>query len=459
MDISASMGVVEDPSDPEELAISDSDSSINRSSVETDPDNGLEITCDLLEKFNQGIGPWLFEVLTCAFRHGEEQVASVHGYLIKKEEIKVRDNKKKSFRKAMKDEDHMLNVMFELPRIFHPRGPVNPEFLDFLGQCFTANDMRAFSNTKDAAEHPSNRAWILLIRNVEVEAEYRQLGIGSNMIRKTIQRVMEQCIVAHRPLLVVVQPKRIDEFSDEEWAEISELVYNNRVNDVFWECMGFCRLGSSYSGFTAPWWFWGSACSLPPKKRITIPDNLENRNTRTATPPPRAHSPRDYSQSNPYKWFPVVEGRRVRSLIGPQAPQEDNSAPEKDAADNVRWFDNPDDPSINREDAQLTRNLMRTLDALGKEYRVRPLKEPVQAPVITSPSRQSNCPFKAPAGAKAPQMLNLFRPLYPKPPAPSYITPRHAAAVPEQSTTAVAGQSVPNQVSLPQPGSCFLLTT
>ncbi|KAJ4418454.1 hypothetical protein N0V82_005533 [Gnomoniopsis sp. IMI 355080] len=464
MDISASMGLVENPSDPEELAASDSDSGVSNSSVETDFDTGLDITCDLIEKFNQGIGPWLFEVLTRATRHGEEEVASVHSYLIKREEIQVRNNKKKSLRKALKDEDRILNVMFELPKLFHPHGPVNPEYLQPLGSYFRADDIRTFGNTRDATEHPANRAWILLIRDIVVDVQYRRLGIGGNMIRRTIKDVLRNCVVAGRPLLVAVQPKRIDEFSLEEWAEISELVYKNRVNDVFWRNIGFKAIGGPFSGFAGPWYFWGSAFGLPPKKKVIVPDDLETRNTRTATPPPRPRLARDINRPDPHDWFPVVQGKKVRSLLGPeslgpsrllQAPPKDDSAPgpevqslnrliqglpsflkapakddsalSNDVAYKVGWFDNPDDPSLTPAEAKFIRDSMRTLDALGKKYQVKPLGEPVQAPAAQFPSRQPKCPFKAPSGAKAPKMLDVSQTLPPLPPSPT--TSQQAAAL------------------------------
>ncbi|KAJ4389282.1 hypothetical protein N0V93_006747 [Gnomoniopsis smithogilvyi] len=406
MDISASIGMVEDLSDPEELAIPNPDSSDNRSSVESDPDNGLDITIDLIEKFDQGIGPWLLEVLTYAIRDGEQEVASVYSYLIKRENIQTRDNKRKSFRKALKDEDPMLNVMFRLPKIFHPHGPVNPDYLQPLGHCFSAHEIRSFSNTNDATEHPANRAWILLIRDLVVDGAYRRLGIGGNMIRKTIQEALKQCAVAGRPLLVAVQPKRIDEFTDEEWADMDKMIYDYRVNDVFWENIGFKWLGSRFSGFTAPWYFWGLAFDLPPKKRITIPNDIESRNSRTETPPPRAHPPRDYNRPNPHDWFPTVQGERVVSLIKQQTPlrplrqdrPKDMNASDYDAASSVWWFDNPDDPLISPEESQRIRGAMQLMDNINMNYRVRPNKEPVQVQAAQSPTSQPKCPFKAPSG-------------------------------------------------------------
>lgn len=398
-----------------------SDGGVDLSSVDSDPNNGLAVDCAIVEKFDQGVGPWLFEVLTCALRHDEEEVASVHAYFIKKEEIQVFENKKKSLRQAMKDEARMLNVMFELPKIFHPHGHVRPNFLLPLSQCFTDDDMRAFNDGGSAAEHPSNRAWILLLRDLVVDEKYRRLGIAGNMIRKTLRTVLDQCVRAARPLLVAVQPKRIDEFKDKEWSHFSEFVYQCRVNEVFWENIGFKRYKHSFGGFTAPWHFWVTALRLPPKKRILIPDDLENRNTRTATPPLRPRTPRTSTRATatPRGCFPVIDetepGPAMRSSDSalptlPPAPPTNDSAPGNATAANTgRRFDNHDDPLMAPENAQHIRDLMRTMDAVGKKYRVRPLKDPVQTPVAECMSRQPNCPFKAPSAAIAPQPTWLAR--------------------------------------------------
>lgn len=455
MDISDQVGDVKDLSDPEDVVASESDGNFSVSSVDGDPHNGLDIACDLIQKFDQGIGPWLFEVLTCAFRHGEEETGSVHAYLIKREQIQARDNKKKSVRKALKHEDLMLTVMFELPKLFLPQGPVNPQFLEGLSHAFPAHDMRAFNETNDAAEHPANRAWILLIRDLHVETEYRRLGIAGNMIRKTIRTVLEACAQAGRPLLVAVQPKRTDEFSDEEWSQFREMVYHCRVNQRFWEKIGFKRLNGSMSGFTAPWYFWGTALSLPPKTTITIPNDIATRITRSSTPPPRARDPRTSKRRTPYDYFPEVHGQSVRSFLTPTnrtwstlppAPLKNDHAPGHDdaAADDIQGFDDPEDPSLPLEDAYLIKSMMVEMDKLGEKYRVRPLKEPVQAPVAESTSRQQNCPFKTP-----------LRAIAPKPPAP---TTFQAATASEPSQLPAARPSDRNQFSAPQPSSRFLVT-
>lgn len=442
------------------MDISDSGGSCSNSSVDSDPNDCLDINCNMTEKFDQGIGPWLFDVLTSAIRHEEEEVATVHAYLIKREEIQVHDNKKKSLRQAMKDEDSMLNAMFALPKIFHPHGHVNPDFLLPLGQCFIANDMQVFHEKDDATEHPANRAWILLIRDLLVTAEYRRLGIGGNMIRKTLQTVLHHCIAAGRPLLVVVQPKRIDEDKDEQWPQVNELAYHRRVNQVFWEDIGFKRYKNSFSGFTAPWYFWGTELSLPSKKRIAIPDNVAVRNTRTATPPLRPRTPPDRTRPTPFDSFPVFEDTESGPALRPSrafstcpsAPPMGDSAPGNNAAGTDWWFDNPDDPSITPEYAQTIRKLMRTMDTVGKKYQLKPIKEPVQTSAAPPMARQSKCPFKAPSGAVAPTPF----PLPPKP--PSAISSFQKAAAPGQFLPPAAQQGALDQSSsVGQPGSHYMV--
>lgn len=463
MDISGSTAVIKDPSDPEHLSVSESDSSIERSSVDTDPESGLEITCDLIDNFNQRSGAWLFEVLTCASNDIEEEVASVHAYLINKENIQAHENKKKSLRKALRDEDPMLNVMFELPKIFHPHGHVNPEFLPALGHCIGVDDNQALTNSSNYTELPQERAWILLIRDIAVDARYRQLGIGGNMMRRTLQRAMVESSVAGRPLIVIVQPKRIDEFSDEQWSEIYHMIHNCRVNEVFWESLGFKRLDSRYSGFTSPWFIWGSGLRLPPKKKITIPEDLETRNTRTATPPPRPDSPRQSNKPTPYDWFPVVEGSEVRSFIDPltklpalrPAPPRNNAECDDYNDNNAPWIDNPDDPSVTQEYARCIRGLMHKMDATGEKYRVKPLKEPVQIPTAQPMSGQTNCPFKAPSGVEAPRALDPTNALQPN---PGCSTSSQRSGAPEPTLLPGPRRSVRNQACSVVPGSRFLVT-
>lgn len=464
MDISTSTGVIKDPSDPEELSVPESGSSIDSSSLDTDSESGVQIACDLIESLTQQRDHWLFEVFTCAFNHKEEEVASVHAYLIKKENIQAHESKKKSLRKALRDEDPMLNVMFELPQIFHPHGHVNPEFLPVFGHCIGVDDTQAPEMSSKSLEKPQERAWILLIRDVMVDAKYRQLSIGGNMIRKTLQRVLTECSMASRPLIVAVQPKRTDEFSDEQWSEINEMIYNCRVNEVFWENIGFKRLKSRYSGFTSPWFLWGSAFRLPLKKKITIPDDLENRNTRTATPPPRPHSPRYISRPTPYDCYPVVQGKKIIYFIHastnklpavrPTSPRDDAASDDHDG-DDVQWVDNPDDPSITQRDAQHIRDLILAFEIAGKKCRVRPIKEPVQIPVAQSTSVQSNCPFKAPPGVEAPRSLNLIHPPHPS---PSCSAPSQPSAALEQSPVQGSRRSFRTKVSSALPGSHFLVT-
>lgn len=463
MDISASTGVIKDPSDPEELSVSESDGSVEHSSVDTDPESGLEIACDIIDSFNELSGPWLFEVCTCAFNDRQEEVASVHAYLIKKENIQAQENKKKSLRKALRDEDSILNVMFELPKIFHPHGHVNPEFLLALGHCIGFPDTPAQGMSSITTEQPQERAWILLIRDVVVDAKYRRLGIGGNMIRRSLQKIMAESSVAGRPLIAIVQPKRTDEFSDEQWSEIYDMIYNCRVNEIFWESLEFKRLRSRYSGFTSPWFIWGSALRLPPKKKITIPDDLETRNTRTATPPPRSHSPRQSNQPTPYDWFPVVDGAEVRSIIDPStklpalrpAPPRNYTASGDYKDDNAPWIDNPDDPSITQEYARDIRGLMHTMDATGERYRVRPLKEPVQVPVAQSVSGQNNCPFKAPPRVDAPSTLD---PTHVSQPNPGCSASFQRSGAPEPTLLPGPRRSLRNQASSAVPGSRFLIT-
>lgn len=463
MDISASTGVIKDPSDPEELSASEIDSSIERSSLDTDPESGLEIACDLIDSFKQQTGPWLVEVFTCALNGRQEEVASIHAYLIKKENIQAHENKKKSLRKALRDEDPMLNVMFKLPEIFHPHGHVNPEFLPALGHCIGVPNTPALEMASNATERPQERAWILLIRDVGVEAKYRRLGIGGNMIRRTLQKVMAESSVAGRPLIVMVQPKRTDEFSDEQWSEIYDMIYNCRVNEIFWESLEFKRLHSRFSGFTSPWFIWGSALRLPPKKKITIPDDLETRNTRTATPPPRHHSPRQSNQPTPYDWFPVVEGGEVRIFIDPSTklPALRPAPPRNDAVnddyndDNAPWIDNPDDPSITQEYARRIRGVMHTMDANGERYRVRPLKEPVQVPVAQPMSGQTNCPFKAPPRVEAPRSLD---PTHAPQSNPGCSASFQRSGAPEPTPLPGPRRSFRNQACSAVPGSRFLIT-
>lgn len=458
MDLSASTGVIKDHSDPEEPPVSESGTNHELSSVDTDAESGLEIACDVIESFTSQKGHWLFEVFTCAFNSKEEEIASALAYFIKKENIEAHENKKKSLRKALRDEDPMLNVMFELPQIFHPHGHVNPEFLPALGHCIGVDDTRApeMSSTSNATEQPQERAWILLIRDVMVDAKYRQLGIGGNMIRRTLQRVLSECSVAGRPLIVAVQPKRTDEFSDEQWSEISEMIYDCRVNEIFWESLGFKRLKSRYSGFTSPWFLWGSAFRLPLKKNITIPDDLENRNTRTATLPPRPHNPRNYSRPTPYDCYPVVRCGKVIYTIHPSKTKVpvDHAASDDCDDDDVQWVDNPDDPSITRKDAQHIRDLMLAFEVAGKKCRVRPLREPVQIPVAQPMSVQSKCPFKAPPGLEAPRPLNLIHMTHPN---PSCLAPSQASAAPEQNLVPGRRRKSQDQISSAVPGSRFLV--
>lgn len=463
MEISASTGVITAPSDPENLSVSESDGCIEHSSVDTDPESGLEIACDIIDSFNQRSGPWLFEVCTCAFNDRQEEVASVHAYLIKKENIQAHENKKKSLRKALRDEDPMLNVMFELPKIFHPHGHVNPKFLTALGHCIGVDDNQVLGTSSSTTEKPQERAWILLIRDVMVDVKYRRLGIGGNMIRRTLQRVMAESSAADRPLIVMVQPKRTDEFSDEQWSEIYDMIYNCRVNEIFWESLEFMRLHSRFSGFTSPWFIWGSALRLPPKKKITIPDDLETRNTRTATPPPRPHSPRQSNQPTPYDWFPVVEGGEVRSFIDPltklpalrPAPPRNEAAYDDYNDDNAPWIDNPDDPSITQEYSRCIKGLMHRMDATGERYRVRPLKEPVQAPVAQNMSGQTNCPFKAPPRVEA---LRSHDPIHAQQPDPICSASFQRSGAPEPTPLPGPRRSFRNQACSAVPGSRFLVT-
>ncbi|CAN8095881.1 unnamed protein product [Discula destructiva] len=374
----------------------------------TDHDRCIHIEVDIMEEDSQDIGPWLF-IVTAAAVHGDDSIASVTAYLIKREEIQARDDEKTSFRKALRDEKNMMDVMCHSPKIFNSSGHATPEFLMSLSLYFQDEDMQRYLDTQDVAEQPLNRAWILLIRDIEVEPQYRRLGIGGNMVREMIQAVLAKSDEADRPLLVAVQPKSFDEFPYEEMIQMNNIVYKRRIIEVFWESIGFKRYPRVDSGFLGPWQFWGTPLALPPKKRLSIPDDLAMRNTRTATPPPRSPFPRRV-----YADRKVNDETRSRSPAAHARVQRhvrnDDAASRNDDAASGRWLDDPTDPAVSPASARLIINLMKMMDVRGKPYRIRPFKRLVQqVPLSPEPDQQPKNPFKAPAGRPVAPVPTLKR--------------------------------------------------
>lgn len=338
-------------SPPENLALS-SDDNGSVTSLDTNSNDRLQITVHP----TQNPGSWLINVDVTASDADAVKVASITAYVIKREEVPANGYLAQRFRRALEGENKYLEVMLDFPEIFNADGTAKNQYIATLRKFFTPEDRQKFYQSLSVVDQPLNRAWILLIRDIEVNERYRRLGIGGNMVRKLIQVGLEMCKRRGRPLLVAVQPKSHNELPDTEMYSISKLSKKRRVNEVFWERIGFSRLAREDVGFLGPWHFWGTPRGLPSKKRIVIPADDENRETRLSTPPAR-DPPR----------------RRIKVAVEPVHPDARGDNGQRDE-DGISWFDDPADPSLSSATRAFVAAEVARYEAEGEPYRLRPMK-------------------------------------------------------------------------------------
>lgn len=204
-------------------------------------------------KSSKHIGAWFFDVGVIA-SHKDIPIGSCSAYLARREYIDPLpgDSRKLNFRGALKVTFPALCVLFEEPlRFFHKNGVLCDDFEAFASSFFVYDDFKYYRESagndkrgKDAAMHPGSRAWILTIRDIQVDLPYRRRGIGETMVRELLVKISELAKAADRPLLVVVQPGFLNDIPYKTLVDQHGhhgIHLRSEIAEVFWRSIGFER--------------------------------------------------------------------------------------------------------------------------------------------------------------------------------------------------------------------------